>query len=343
MDRSERFYRIDRQLCQRQHVTLAKLCETLEVSRSTIVRDIRDLRDRFGAPILWDCDQRIYHYADNERFALPGLWLSAAELEALLTLDHLLGNLQPELLGKHLQPLRQRLHRLIEDKLPNGVRLAQRVRLLGSASARHEPLLFAEFAQATLERKRLWIRHHNRERDERIERDISPQRLVRYRDNWYCDAWCHRRNALRSFALDAVEAARVLDRQAAEIPDAKLDAKLGAGYGIFAGKKKRIAHLRFNTHAARWVCHERWHPQQRGRWLADGDYELRLPYTDERELVMDLLRHGPDVEVIGPPELRDALIARLKAARAIYPESGTGSSPEPARRDTPINRDKRQR
>lgn len=336
MDRSERFHRIDRLLRQRGRVTIPGLCEVLEVSRATIVRDIQYLRDRFGAPIVWDPDRQTYLYEDAGHFALPGLWLSAGELEALLTLDHLLARLQPDLIGKQLHPLRQRLQRLVEDRLPDGADLSRRLRLVDSASAREEPALFPEFAQATLERRRLWILHKNRERDETIEREISPQRLVRYRDNWYCDAWCHLRNGLRSFALDAVETARVLDRAAADIPDDKLDAKLGAGYGIFGGRAKTIAHLRFTAHAARWVSREHWHPEQRGQFLMDGRYDLCLPYTDPRELLMDLMRHGPEVEVLGPPALRMALIQRLDAARRQYPDAHlTGSSPEPATLQTP--------
>lgn len=327
MDRSERFYRIDRLLRERRRTTKRQLMEELGVTRATITRDLEYLRERHHAPIVWDRELRGYHYEEGASFALPGLWFSADELEALLTLDQLLATLQPGLLGKRLQPLRARLQTLVQDALPQDIDLAQRVRLLDSAAARGTPPLFDRFAQATLERRRLRIQHHNRERDEISEREISPQRLVRYRDNWYCDAWCHRRNALRSFALDAVNAAHVLDRKAAEIPPQKLDAKLGAGYGIFKGRRVQTARLRFSAHAARWVSHERWHPQQRGRWLAEGRYELQLPYTDERELLMDVMRHGAEVEVLGPPALREALIHRLHTTLKLYDKTIVAGSP----------------
>ena len=59
---------------------------------------------------------------------------------------------------------------------------------------------------------------------------------------------------------------------------------------------------------------ERWHPEQAGQYLTDGCYELRIPYRDSRELVMDILRHGPDAEVVGPESLRDEVARRLAAA-----------------------------
>lgn len=58
--------------------------------------------------------------------------------------------------------------------------------------------------------------------------------------------------------------------------------------------------LRFSPDRASWVADERWHPQQVGRFQIDGSYELEVPCRDSRELVMDILRHGPDVEVSHP-------------------------------------------
>ena len=53
-----------------------------------------------------------------------------------------------------------------------------------------------------------------------------------------------------------------------------------------------------------------------GRFEADGSYRLRLPYTDPTELVMDILRHVPEVEVLGPEGLRALVEEKLRAALA---------------------------
>jgi len=72
--------------------------------------------------------------------------------------------------------------------------------------------------------------------------------------------------------------------------------------------------LVFTAERARWAAEERWHPAQRGRFLGDGRFELRIPYGDPRELVMDILKYGPDVEVVAPEELRQLVAERLRAA-----------------------------
>ena len=85
---------------------------------------------------------------------------------------------------------------------------------------------------------------------------------------------------------------------------ARLDAHYATSYGIFGGAPKARAVLRFTPERARWVRAERWHAAQQGELLADGSYRLTVPYADERELLMDILRHGSQVVVEAPAALR---------------------------------------
>jgi predicted DNA-binding transcriptional regulator YafY len=89
-------------------------------------------------------------------------------------------------------------------------------------------------------------------------------------------------------------------------------------YGIFSGKARHQAVLRFTEARARWVSMETWHTDQQSRWLEDGRYELILPYSQPDELVMDLMRYGPDVEVVSPASLRKAVAEQLQAAASLY-------------------------
>ena len=152
-----------------------------------------------------------------------------------------------------------------------------------------------------------------------LEREVSPQRLVHYRDNWYLDAWCHKRQALRTFGVDAIETARrCRTRTAKEISDDTLERHFASGYGIFAGSETQEAVLQFKAQRARWVSREIWHPQQDGKLQLDGTYLLKLPYAQEPELVMDVMKYGADVEVLAPPSLREAVAEKLRAAAKRY-------------------------
>jgi predicted DNA-binding transcriptional regulator YafY len=79
-----------------------------------------------------------------------------------------------------------------------------------------------------------------------------------------------------------------------------------------------VAVLHFSAERARWVSGEVWHPEQTSTWLADGRYQLSVPYSDDRELLGDILRHGPHCVVASPPALRDKARAALAQALAGY-------------------------
>jgi proteasome accessory factor C len=320
VDRFDRIFELNRILQSARHpVPRRRLQEELECSRATVKRIIEDMRLYLNAPIVYDRERNGYRYDQSEgaMYELPGLWFNASELHALLSVQQLLEDVQPGLLDPHLKPLQRRIDDLLRLQHAGSEGLAGRIRILQMA-ARSAGGCFQAVAGALAQRRRLKLVYFTRADATHSERQISPQRLVYYRDNWYLDAWCHLRNGLRTFALDAVGDARQLDTEAQEISQLDLDAHHAASYGIFAGAPLQVAVLRFDARRARWVAKERWHRDQEGRFLDDGRYELRVPYSNALELIMDVLKYGPDVEVLGPAELREAVADRLKAAMCLY-------------------------
>ncbi len=316
MDLFDRIYCLHRILSQSRYpVPHHDLQEQLECSRATINRIIRDMRDCLCAPIEYDRSAQGYHYAreGEHPYELPGLWFNASELHALLTVHHLLSQIQPGLLEDHIAPLRERIEQILKSKDNSQGDINSRIRILSMACRRVDPSFFPIVADAVLRRKRLNIIYHGRADNKTTERTVSPQRLAHYRDNWYLDAWDHGKQALRSFSVDRLRHVQVLDKPASEISESKLDVHFASAYGIFAGKSKHTAVLRFTPERSRWVADETWHPKQNGRF--DGEhYVLEVPYADQRELVMDILKHGPEVEVLAPESLRAEVINLLRKA-----------------------------
>ena len=322
MNQTERFYKIEQILHDRRIVTFQQLLDTLEVSRATLKRDLQYLRDRLNVPIVYDRDAAGYRFEtpgqQGRKHELPGLWFNASEIHALLMMQSLLEEVQPGLLGPHIAPLQTRLKSLLGSRDDAPEEVARRIRILHAAK-RHAPLKFFDLIASTLlKRRRLFIRHYNRRSAQETEREVSPQRLIYYRDNWYLDAWCHLRDEIRSFAVDAIHYAEHVDKKAKEIAKRDLDAVLGAGYGIFSGAVVTWATLRFTPAHARWVSAEQWHPQQKSHSEPDGHFVLELPYSNPTELIMDILRHGAGVEVLAPNSLRDAVRQELQSAQAAY-------------------------
>jgi len=324
MDRYERILTLHRILkTSRYPVSLQHLKDELSCSRATLYRDIAFLRDALGAPIeSGEGEESSIHYAadEAERFELPGLWLTSEELAALLALNELLGRSDPGVLAGALAPFRARIERLLSDHASGRALPIERIRVITSGARRLDQAVFRAVSSALLNRQRLKFQYRARSTDARTERIVSPQRLAHYRDNWYLDAWDHARDALRSFALDRIRDAEMLDDVALDRDTSELDAHLASSYGIFSGPPKAWATIRFSSHAARWVADEHWHSQQQGTWLPDGRFELRVPYSNSRELLMDVLKYGPDAEVVAPVPLREEMKIMLQLALGAYQE-----------------------
>ena len=336
MSKTARLYKIEMLIRQLGSVSFAQLIDALEVSPATLKRDLDYLRKHLGAPIAYDASSRGYRFAgpaggaaaaaasSGPRHELPGLWFSERELYSLLMAHQLLSGLDADgMLSRHLQPLLDRIHELLG---PGGEAdsksLMKRVKIIGALRRPVPPEHFERMGEALMRRRRLHMRYLTRARGEVGEREVSPQRLVHYRNTWYLDAWCHSRERLLRFALDAVQAAQVLDTRAKDVAMRQVQAEMDTGYGIYAGGTRQVALLRFSAQAAPWISREEWHPEQQGRLLDDGSWELSLPYMDETELVMDLLRQGEQVQVLAPDSLRQAVQRRLAAALAVYGSTG---------------------
>ena len=322
MSINERVYQIDNLLHERRSITFQELLSRLEVSPATLKRDLAYMRDRLNAPIIFDKDlsgYRLDAQGVGAQYELPGLWFTAEEIYALLTMQHLLSNLDTGgLLGPHIKPLLSRLTVLLgnTDDAVDQVQKRIKVESMGARQVHLE--LFQVVASALVRRKRLIIEYHSRGSDETSTRELSPQRLMHYRGNWYLDAWCHTKNAMRNFAVDAIKKAEITEQVADDIPETQLNEVLATGYGIFSGKDVEWATLHFTAERARWVADERWHSKQKGKFLKDGTYELKVPYSDHRELIMDILKHGQYVTVVAPESLRNAVAETLKASLANY-------------------------
>ena len=325
MGRTERFYKIELLLRSRGCVSFAALQGELDVSPATLKRDLQYLRDRMSAPIVYDGSCRGYRFAagaaNAPRHELPGLWFSENEIHALLTMHRLLAGLDDDgVLARHLQPLMEKLQGMLGTDASAGRELMRRVKVIGTARRRVPSRHFELLGSALLQRRRLRLRYFKRSDRSTSEREVSPQRLVNYRNTWYLDAWCHASNGLRRFALDAVRDALMLDAKAKNVPLRDLEAELDAGYGIYGGggAKVKWATLVFDADAAQWVANEEWHAQQKARFLPDGRYELQVPYADPTELAMDILRHGDSVVVSADKALALLIGRRLRSAAARY-------------------------
>ncbi len=321
MSKVERLYHLHNILNQRRTpISRQDLMERLECSQATLYRLVAELRDYLGAPLEQDEDNRGFYYdrSYEQPFELPGIWISPAELQALLTARQVLGNVQPGLLDGELESIQSRISALLQQKGVDAEVSQSRIHIQSVAGRAVPERLFQDVMGALMGRQQLHIKYHGRRKDDISERDISPQRLTQYRNSWYLDAWCHKAQGLRSFSLERIAEQTLLDEEAKDVSEKVMAGHYDSSYGIFSGPAEHTAKLKFTAEMSRWVAEEQWHPDQKGSFDENGAWTLELPFSTARELVMDVLRYGSEVEVLSPEFLRDAVAESARQAAAIY-------------------------
>ncbi|MBA3581156.1 MAG: WYL domain-containing transcriptional regulator [Gammaproteobacteria bacterium] len=319
----EKIYKLHQLFKERRTpVSLNEIQEELECSERHAYRLVNEeLRDKFGAPIELNTERGGYYYntKQQDNYELPGVWMSQAELEGLSMAHFILERVQAGLLNTDIQKLVQRIQKILANKKIGGSQnLTERIHILSMGRRTYNDAAYKAVINSINKQQQLQVVYYSKSNNETKTRTISPQQLVFYRDNWYLDAYCHTANELRIFALDGIQQVTASQHAAHQIPPEKLHRHYATAYGLFAGEATRTAVLKFNAYRARWVAQEQWHPDQKGTQLADGSYELHLPYHHATELIMDILKYGAEVEVISPPDLRAAVAEKLRAAEKIY-------------------------
>ena len=221
MSINERIYQIDQLLNGRNFVTFQDLMERLEVSKATLKRDLAYMRDRLNAPIVFDRDlggYRLEKQVGNIKYELPGLWFNADEIFALLTMQHLLNNIDSGgILSPHIKPLISRLTELLGSTNDPLDQLQKRIKLETMGSRKFDLDHFQAIGSSLLKRKQMHIDYLGRGKNELTSRDISPQRLIYYKDNWYLDAYCHLKKDIRSFSVDAIQRVEILETKSINV------------------------------------------------------------------------------------------------------------------------------
>jgi predicted DNA-binding transcriptional regulator YafY len=322
MSDMQRLHRITYLIQARKCVPIGIFLEELEISKATFKRDLEYLRSRMNASIIFDRSQGGYRFeypVNAQKLELPGLWFTEKEATALILMQHLLSGLDKGgLIEPHIAPLTSIIDGILGQGNTTAKELRRRLKVFGMSARKGSIESFEEVGSAILKRKRLQITYYARGTNEITEREISPQRLIFYRDNWYVDAYCYLRKDLRSFALDGISKAIICHAKADEIPEKQLHEHFAQSYGIFSGKASQRAKLKFSPEKARWVSSETWHGQQVGSFDNEGNYFLEFDYNQDPELVMDILKYGSGVEVLAPVSLRKRVKDELAKALESY-------------------------
>jgi predicted DNA-binding transcriptional regulator YafY len=233
------------------------------------------------------------------------------ELMALFAIKHILSGMTSDLLRELFVPLQKRFTTLLDTMVKDPDSWESRIRILDVHFRTIEKGTFTLLIMA-IARKRVITFDYTDSAGIASNRVVSPQQIVRYKDNWYLDAWCHSANKPRIFSLDMIKNIHYKNATYHCIDSTALRDMYATSYGIFSGKPTATAVINFTGIAARYVKREQWHPQQQSIDIDSTTVQLHVPYNNPTELLSMILFWGSEAEVIGPPPLRDEIAAITK-------------------------------
>ncbi|HKZ16753.1 MAG TPA: WYL domain-containing protein, partial [Geobacteraceae bacterium] len=122
----------------------------------------------------------------------------------------------------------------------------------------------------------------------------------------------------RDFLLSRITDCLVSEEKFSPHPEAEWKPFLTNTFGIFQNRESFPVVLRFSPVRSRWIRGQVWHPNQKTEELSDGALKLTIPVSHEAEILMEILRHGSQVEVLAPKWLRDRVKKEIKKMTKKY-------------------------
>jgi predicted DNA-binding transcriptional regulator YafY len=315
----ERFVWFDNETRRGRYPNAFKMAAQFEISTKTAQRSIDYFRDRLQAPLEYVLSSKGYHYTDSS-YQLPVTRLSEAELLALLISRKLITEASAGSLADELERVSRRLGSLLAANLPGRTKPEDAFSFRGKGVSPTDPLTFKLVTSALLQGKLLTFCYYSPTASNCTIRTVEPHHMVNYMGNWHLIAYCHLRNDWRDFMLSRITLTQVEGAVFPFRPGEEWRPHLSDTFGIFQNRKNFNVVLRFTPERSRWVKGELWHEGQGEVIEADGSLLLSIPVSHEAEIMMEVLKHGSQVEVLEPVWLRKKVIEEINRAVKKYKE-----------------------
>ena len=332
--RSARLLSLVLLLQSRPGASARELADRLGVSRRTVYRDVGEL-SALGVPVYAETGRHGgYRLVDGYRTTLTGLTEDEAQALFLVGLPQPaaslgLGRAAEAAADKMLAALgsgsRERAHRARDRFL---------VDLPAWYADADRPAALPELADAVLADRRVRLRYWRWAEPREVTRTVEPHGLVVKNGTWYLVARPAGSRSMRVYRVGNVRRLQMLEQTFTR----------AAGFDLAAFWGERLAE--FDRQRVTATATVRLAPQLVERLPDSGDRTLlraaeavepgddgsrtvQLPIESPGHAAAWLVRHGAELEVLDPPELRAALAELAAAVLARYPDvtaAGTAGS-----------------
>lgn len=294
----------------------AELARRLQVDRRTIYRDLEFLSED-GVP-LWQEDG---YFGIERTHYLASIRLSFNEAVTLVLAGLLLSRTIDEHNAHATAALRKLAATLPSPLTAHLERAAARLQM-HSGGLQHAAVLEA-IAEGWGTGHKVRVDYRSPRSGALRERVLAPYALEPTPSGIYVighDDWA---NDTRTFKLERLEKAEVLETTYTIPADFDPEAYLATSWGIMAGPETIEVVLCFTPAATPHVRERRWHPSQKVEPTPDGGCVLSLCISEPLEMQPWIRSWGAQVEVLTPDWLRARIAEEARQAAEKYSRSSS--------------------
>lgn len=304
--------------CYPNATTLSK---KLEVSVSTIQRDMDFLRDRYDAPLEYDQVKHGYYYTDDS-FFIKSVLLTEGELFAISVIQPLLEQYKNTPLEKSLENVFKKITEILPKEISVAAgMLGQEVSYVSDHLAVIDEKVFTTIFSCIKEKRTLRFEYKSVTKSEYTEREADPLHVIAHQGDWYMLAFCHNHNEIRTFSLARIKS--IKKTKAAFTVPKGFDPKnhFDTTFGVWNSNSTEppyTVELLFEPRMENYLSERRIHSSQTIARQSDGRLLVRFQSRQLKRVRNWVLSFGNAVRVLNPPELLEAVKKSIGEMGKVY-------------------------
>lgn len=312
-----RIYHIHQEVTSGRYPNVPILMRQLECSESTIRRDLDAMRDRLGAPLVYEHRRRGYYYAHD--YELPAVALAREELEAIWVARQWLRQTK----GTPYEPAMQRAWEklAILFGLDNDILKQWSVVNVAAEPLRGDPRILERnhriLESAAQNQRVVRIRYYSPRNNEQTERIVEPIGLHIANGACYCVAFCRLRNTYRSFAIDRILEIELTGESFVPPEEFSMEAYLEGSLGVMRGELIDLE-LWVAEEQARYLEEQPKHSSQQRIRNEGSGIVYRFKLADNLETFRWVLSLGSAATVLSPDDFAHRIRQELLSALDNY-------------------------
>lgn len=303
---------------QGKYPNASDLRRRFEVSRSTIMRDIDFLKDRYQVPMEY-CSERGGYYISDPNYTIPSFLLTEGELFTL----HIILPLMEQYKGTPLDSVFESIMKRMLDMLPKKVAVstsfnADQVHFISNPQPQIDQQVFFGVLEGIKEKRTLEFAYRSIKRQDYIQRRFNPYKILCQRGDWYVIGYCHRHNDIRVYNLARIDGLQVTDAFFRLEEGFDLNDYIDPDFGVWTQRERFVVELLFSADVNTYILERQWHANQECRQQEDGSVYLKFETNQFEESLHWVMSFGSKVQVLNPPRLREAVRQEAERTSLLY-------------------------